>query len=126
MDLLDTQVYALIGDDGFIRLCAAFFSKVPTDDILGPMYKHDISGAERRLRSFLIGRFGGPSTYVQERGHPRLRMRHAPFAINQTARDRWIAEMDAAISEARLVPEAERMLRQFFNDSATFLINRDE
>jgi len=126
MDLLDTQVYGLIGDNGFARLCAAFFSKVPSDDILDPMYKHDLAGAERRLRSFLIGRFGGPDSYVRERGHPRLRMRHAPFAINQAARDRWISLMEEALSEAQLDADAERMLRQFFHDSATFMINREE
>ena len=94
MDLLDTQIYGRVGDDGFTQLCAAFFSKVPADDILGPMYKHDLAGAERRLRSFLIGRFGGPDLYVRERGHPRLRVRHARFTINQVARDRWVALMD--------------------------------
>src|SRR4051812_16756356 len=111
MDLLDTQVYGLIGEDGFARLCAAFFRKVPGDDILGPMYRHDLAGAERRLRGFLIGRFGGPDSYVRERGHPRLRMRHAPFAINQDARDRWVSLMEEALSEAQLDAAAERMLR---------------
>ena len=60
MDLLDTQVHGLIGDDGFVRLCSAFFRRVPADDILGPMYQHDLAGAERRLRGFLIGRFAVP------------------------------------------------------------------
>lgn len=125
MDLLDTQVYGLIGDDGFARLCAAFFRRVPADDVLGPMYQHDLAGAERRLRGFLVGRFGGPDSYVRARGHPRLRMRHAPFAINQAARDRWVSRMGEALDEAKLDTAAERMLRQFFHDSATFLINRE-
>src|SRR5665213_1734805 len=90
MDLLDTKVYGLIGDDGFNRLVAAFYKRVPEDDILGPMYQgRNMADAEWRLREFLVGRFGGPMRYVEKRGHPRLRMRHAPFIINQTARDRW-------------------------------------
>ena len=91
MDLLDTQLYGLIGDDGFHRLTAAFFRRVPHDDLLAPMYQHDLAGAEWRLREFLVGRFGGPTRYIDQRGHPRLRMRHAPFKINTAARDRWIA-----------------------------------
>ncbi len=124
MDLLDTQVFGLIGDDGFARLVAAFYRRVPADDLLGPMYRgSDLAAAEARLRDFLVGRFGGPMTYVETRGHPRLRMRHARFRVDQAARDRWAALMDAALAEIKLPAEAERMLRAFFQDSATFLIN---
>jgi hemoglobin len=125
MDVLDTQIHAVIGDEGFTRLVAAFFRRIPTDDLLGPMYQNsDLKAAEWRLREFLIGRFGGPQTYIQHRGHPRLGMRHIPFAIDQTARDRWISLMSAALDEAKLPAEADAMLRKFFEDSATFLINR--
>ncbi len=124
MDLLDTHVYSLVGDAGFERLVAAFYRRVPGDDILGPMYpKDDLAGAEQRLRDFLVQRFGGPDRYSQRRGHPRLRMRHHPFKIDRAARDRWVSLMEAALAETQLPPEAERMLRQFFHDSATFLIN---
>ncbi len=124
-DLLDTHVYALIGDDGFTRLVAAFYRRVGTDDLLAPMYpKDDLAGAEERLRAFLIQRFGGPDLYSQQRGHPRLRMRHAPFAINHAGRDRWVALMEQSLAEVQLPPEAERLLRQFFHDAATFMINR--
>ena len=124
MDLLDTQVYDLIGEDGFRRLVAAFYQRVPGDEILGPMYpRHDLAGAEERLRGFLIQRFGGPDRYSQRRGHPRLRMRHAPFKITQAGRDRWIELMEAALVEAQLPPEAHPPLRQFFHDAATFMIN---
>ena len=125
MDLLDTNVYSLIGEDGFTRLVDAFYRRVPTDDLLGPMYKdHDLPGAARRLRDFLIQRFGGPDIYSQQRGHPRLRMRHNPFHIDKTARDRWIQLMEQALAETRLPEEAERLLRAFFHDAATFMINR--
>ena len=126
MDLLDTKVYDLIGDVGFTRLISAFYRRIPGDDILGPMYAgRDLEAAEWRLREFLVGRFGGPMRYVQKRGHPRLRMRHNPFVINQTARDRWINLMSTALEETALPAEADRLLRRFFEDSATFMINAD-
>ena len=127
MDLLDTRVYELIGDDGFRRLVALFYARVRGDDILSPMYPvHDFAGAEERLRDFLVGRFGGPMRYVETRGHPRLRMRHGRFRINQAARDRWVSLMEAALAEADLPPDATALLRQFFHDSATFLINHTD
>ncbi len=78
----------------------------------------------RRLRDFLIQRFGGPEDYSRRRGHPRLRMRHFPFAIDERARNRWVQLMGQALAEMRLPPEAEQILRRFFHESATFLINR--
>lgn len=118
------DVYALIGADGFQRLVRAFYAQVPGDDVLGPMYpKSDLDGAEQRLRDFLIGRFGGPPTYVETRGHPRLRMRHAPFRLDEAARDRWVTLMDRALDEAELPAEATLVLRPFFHEVATFLRN---
>jgi hemoglobin len=125
MDLLDTKVHKLIGDEGFDRLVAAFYKRVATDDILRPMYpEEDLVAAQHRLRDFLIQRFGGPFTYSEKRGHPRLRMRHAPFDITQKARDRWIELMEAALAETNLPEEAVPPLRKFFHESATFMINR--
>ena len=110
----DNEVYNAIGEEGFQRLVSAFYQQVPHDDILGPMYpKDDMHGAEERLRDFLIFRFGGPQRYIEQRGHPRLRMRHAPFAVNQSARDRWVQLMDRAFSEAKLPAEAEATLAAF-------------
>ena len=118
-------MYSIIGEDGFTRLVSAFYRQIPADDVLGPMYtKEDLAGAEERLREFLIGRFGGPQRYIEKRGHPRLRMRHMPFAIDPRARDRWIALMDAALRETALPPEVDAELRTFFEDAATMLINR--
>ena len=124
MDLLDTHVYGLIGEAGFTRLVAAFYRRVATDDILAPMYpKQDFAGAEARLRGFLIQRFGGPDAYSQQRGHPRLRMRHGPFKIDRAGRDRWVELMEAALAEAELPAEAIPPLRKFFHEAATFMIN---
>lgn len=120
----DGEVYQLIGEEGFRRLVRAFYAQVPDDDILGPMYpRQDLAGAEERLCLFLIGRFGGPPTYMAQRGHPRLRMRHAPFRLDAAARNRWVRLMDCALDEAALPPEAVEVLRPFFHDVATFLRN---
>ena len=124
MDLPDTGVYGLIGEEGFSRLVGAFYRRVRTDDLLGPMYPGaDFAGAEGRLRDFLVGRFGGPMRYIERRGHPRLRVRHARFKIDPAARDRWVALMDEALAESALPAGPARLLRQFFHDSGTFLIN---
>lgn len=121
----ENEIYEIIGEEGFRRLCAAFYSQIPNDDILGPMYPEtDLKGAEERLRGFLIYRFGGPQTYLEQRGHPRLRMRHATFPIDNNARDRWMQLMGRALDEAGLAPAAEAVLRNFFEQMSTFLINR--
>jgi hemoglobin len=121
----DEQVYDAIGDAGFTRLVRAFYAQVPADPILGPMYPpDDLGGAEQRLRDFLIGRFGGPPRYIEQRGHPRLRMRHAPFAIDEAARNRWVMLMDRALAEAQLPEDSQAVLREFFHSTATFMINR--
>jgi len=121
------DIYALIGEEGFTRLVGAFYKQVPEDDLLGPMYAgRNLADAEQHLRDFLVVRFGGPSRYLEQRGHPRLRMRHAPFAIDQKARDRWVQLMDAAFQQVMLPAEAERVLRTFFESTASFLINRAE
>jgi len=122
----DSEIYSAIGEEGFERLVAAFYRRIPADDILGPMYAedNDLAGAEERLRDFLIFRFGGPPRYIEQRGHPRLRMRHVRFPIGQAARDRWMELMDAALAEAAFPVEVEVKLRAFFDSTATFLINR--
>ena len=125
MDLTEEQVYARVGEEGFARLVRAFYAQVPGDDILGPMYPpDDLEGAERRLRDFLVGRFGGPPRYVAERGHPRLRMRHMPFTIDAAARDRWMQLMERALGDAQLPPDVTMLLRDFLGQVATFMINR--
>jgi hemoglobin len=120
----DEQLYDVIGEDGFSRLVRAFYSQVPGDDILGALYPpHDLAGAEQRLRDFLVGRFGGPPRYIEQRGHPRLRMRHMPFVIDEAARNRWVMLMDRALDETKLPEDATALLREFFHSVATFLRN---
>lgn len=121
----DGEIYAAIGEDGFQRLIAAFYRQVPDDDILGPMYPaDDMEGAEQRLRDFLIGRFGGPQRYIEQRGHPRLRARHVPFPIDAQAHDRWLELMGNALAETDLPADVDRALRTFFDAVAAMMVNR--
>ena len=121
----ENDVFARIGEPGIARVVAAFYRRVPQDDVLGPMYPpEDLEGAEQRLRDFLIYRFGGPQRYLEERGHPRLRARHGRFAIDQRARDRWMMHMTAALAEAGLPADVEIAMRTFLDGIATFLMNR--
>ncbi|MEQ1884074.1 MAG: globin [Bryobacteraceae bacterium] len=121
----ELEIYNAIGEDGFHRLIAAFYAQVPADDVLGPMYPaEDMVGAEERLRDYLIYRFGGPQKYIEERGHPRLRGRHMPFPIDKLARDRWMQLMDNAFEQVKLPADAAAGIRTFFDQMATFMINR--
>jgi hemoglobin len=122
---VEVSIYDRIGAEGFQRLIRAFYEQVPEDDVLGPMYPaEDLAGAEERLRDFLTFRFGGPPKYIEERGHPRLRMRHARFPVNQAARDRWMQLMSNALDRADLPDDVRKELREFFDGVATFLLNR--
>jgi hemoglobin len=122
--MTEEEIYNAIGEEGFARLVRAFYAQVPADDILGRLYPpHDLAGAEQRLRDFLIGRFGGPPRYIEARGHPRLRMRHMPFLIDEAARNRWVKLMDRALDEAKLPDDVTVLLREFFAHVATFLRN---
>jgi hemoglobin len=118
------NIYAVIGTEGIARVTAAFYRQVRDDEVLRPLYpEEDLTGAEMRLRDFLIFRFGGPPHYIEQRGHPRLRLRHAPFRIDQRARDRWVFLMNRAMEQAALPADVIARLRPFFHEVATFLIN---
>jgi hemoglobin len=126
-EVAEGDICGLIGEVGFRRMVAAFYRKVPTDAVLGAMYaEDDLAGAEQRLGAFLIQRFGGPDAYSQARGHPRLRMRHAPFAIEAKARDHWLAAMNAAMDEAAFDPAMRKVLEAYFLSTANFMINVKE
>jgi hemoglobin len=120
----ENEVYAALGEEGFRRLIAAFYRQIPNDDVLGPIYpKHDLAAAEERLRGFLIYRFGGPQTYIEQRGHPRLRMRHAPFRVDEQARNRWMELMNRAMDEVQLSSDVREVLLPYFDSTATAMMN---
>jgi hemoglobin len=99
---VETTLYEQVGGEEFFeRLVDGFYRGVEHDDLLRAMYPTDLTESKRHLTLFLIQYWGGPSTYAQERGHPRLRMRHAPFRITKQARDAWITAMNASLSGVR-------------------------
>jgi hemoglobin len=116
---------AVGGADVFDRLVAAFYAGVAEDPVLRPLYpEEDLGPAADRLRMFLEQYWGGPTTYGDQRGHPRLRMRHAPFAIGPAERDAWLRHMLAALDSLGLMPERDRELREYLVGAAHALTNR--
>lgn len=112
------------GAPTFERIVEAFYEGVITDPLLRPMYPADLTESKRHLALFLMQYFGGPTTYSQERGHPRLRLRHVPFTIGQAERDAWMKHMIAAVEAQDLVPEAKAVLLEYFDRVATFMMNK--
>ena len=111
------------GEAFFLDLVNRFYLGVAGDPLLRPLYPDDLREPSEHLALFLVQYWGGPGTYSEQRGHPRLRMRHARFAVDTRARNRWMEIMGQALAEAQLPSEAEQMLREFFEGTATFLIN---
>ena len=120
----DSFYDAVGGEPTFRRLVAEFYTGVAADPVLRSLYPEDDLGpAEERLRLFLIQYWGGPTTYSDERGHPRLRMRHAPFAINEAARDAWLHHMRAALDSLDLPTQYEDTLWQYLSRAADSMRN---
>ncbi|MDR6166337.1 hemoglobin [Microbacterium paludicola] len=115
------------GHDTFVRLVDVFYREVAADDVLRPMYPEaDLAPAARRLTMFLEQYWGGPSTYGEERGHPRLRMRHRPFRVDPDARDRWLRHMRTALDELALAPLHEATLWDYLERAAYAMVNTFE
>jgi len=120
----DITVYDAVGGTPFfVTLVDRFYALVARDVMLRPLYPDDLGPPAEHLALFLAQYWGGPTTYSEGRGHPRLRMRHAPFAIGQRERDRWVAAMTAALGEAHLDPELEQRFLDYFTMAADHLIN---
>ena len=128
MNLPSPSFYDEIGGhDTFVRLVHEFYHGVADDPVLRPMYpEEDLGPAEDRLRMFLEQYWGGPTTYSDERGHPRLRMRHLPFKVNPDARDRWLAHMRAAVDTLELPPIADATLWDYLQRAAFAMVNTFE
>ena len=122
---IDGNFYERVGGkETFRKLVAKFYEGVANDDVLRPMYpEEDLGPAAERLQLFLEQYWGGPTTYQEQRGHPRLRMRHAPFVINPLARERWLLHMRAAVESIALPQLLEAELWAYLDRAATAMLN---
>jgi hemoglobin len=120
----DSFFAAVGGEETFRRLVAAFYAGVADDPVLRPLYpEEDLGPAAERLRLFLIQYWGGPTTYSQQRGHPRLRMRHAPFTVGTAQRDAWLRHMRAALDSLALPAAYDRALWDYLSTAAESMRN---
>jgi hemoglobin len=124
--VLNRSVYELAGGEPTFRLLVQrFYAAVAADPVLRAVYpEEDLAGATERLTLFLIQYWGGPQTYSEQRGHPRLRMRHQPFAIGQPERDAWLLHMSASVESLDLAPAVRKALLDYFETASTAMINR--
>jgi len=124
--VLNRSVYELAGGEKTFKLLVErFYARVAEDPLLRSIYpEENLSGATERLTLFLIQYWGGPATYSELRGHPRLRLRHQPFAIGQRERDAWLSHMTAALESLELAPAVRFALLDYFETASTAMINQ--
>ena len=115
---------AVGGTQWFVEMIDRFYDGVQTDLLLRPMYPDDLTESREHMVLFLQQYFGGPTTYSDQRGHPRLRMRHAPFIITNAEKDAWLKHMVAAVKAGELDPTIEERMLDYFDMAATHMINR--
>ena len=123
-------VYALVGEQFFVELVERFYDGVASDALLRPLYpSQDLTDAKARLCGFLVQYWGGPADYSATRGHPRLRIRHAPYVIGEPQRDAWLAHMTLAVDEAvdnyGFPPALAQIFHDYFGNAATHMVNSD-
>lgn len=120
-------IYDYVGGDApFHRLIDAFYAGIAEEPILRPMYPEDLTASKHHMFLFLTQYFGAPPRYNALRGHPRLRMRHMPFAIGPVERDAWLRHMLHALDTAEFPDEVKPAMREYFERAATFLVNHDQ
>ena len=123
--LAEANVFeAMGGEPAFRKLVEHFYSGVAADPLLRPMYPGDLTASTEHLTLFLIQYWGGPGTYSEQRGHPRLRMRHQPFAIGQAERDAWFRHMSAAVDSLELAPSVRSALLDYFEAASLGMMNQ--
>jgi hemoglobin len=127
IDVERMSIFEMVGGEPtFKRLVDIFYAKVEADPVLRPMFPPDMEEGKRWQYLFLIQLFGGGAAYSQERGHPRLRMRHMPFVIDQQARDHWLMHMLAAVDEVGITDPARAEMRHYFEMASTHMINVEQ
>jgi hemoglobin len=124
MDGTPETLYELVGGSPwFVSLVDRFYDGVAGDDVLRRLYPEDLTDSRAHMVGFLVQYWGGPGTYSEQRGHPRLRMRHGPFVIGPAERDAWVGHMAAAVRAGGLPPEVEAQVLAYFEGAATHLVN---
>ena len=120
-------VFEVVGGESFfVDLVERFYTAVAADPVLRHMYPEDLTESKAHLAGFLVQYWGGPATYSEERGHPRLRMRHVPFRIGQPERDAWYRHMSAAMASSNAIAEVQTIMNDYFDTAATAMINHVE
>jgi len=117
------NLYELVGPEWFVALTDRFYDGVADDELLRPLYPEDLTASRLHLSGFLKQYWGGPADYSAERGHPRLKMRHAPFRIGAPERDAWLRHMAAALDGAGLADAAATAVMEYFQGAAEHLVN---
>lgn len=121
-----TTLYDRVGGfSWFEALVARFYDGVAADPVLRPLYPEDLTEAKEHMSLFVAQYWGGPPRYNEQRGHPRLRMRHVPFTIGQPERDAWVRHMVAAVRAGELAPDDEQAMVSYFEAAATHLVNHE-
>ncbi|MDZ4669618.1 MAG: globin [Phototrophicales bacterium] len=124
MEQEERSIYELVGGEAtFLRLVDIFYAKVEQDESLRPMFPDSLEEGKHWQFLFLCQLFGGPQWYAEERGHPRLRMRHAPFQIDQKAKDAWLSHMLSALDEAKIAQPMRDAMRAYFERASLHMIN---
>lgn len=124
MEGMSTFYEEIGGYDAIAGIVARFYAGVAEDEVLRPMYPEaDLRPAQQRFTDFLVQYWGGPSTYSEQRGHPRLRMRHAPFEVTPSAAQRWLVHFRAALDASDLTPEQDQQFWDYVTHAAQFMVN---
>lgn len=118
------SIYEALGEEKIKKMVTLFYEGIADDDLIRPMYPKGLVPAEERLFLFLIQVFGGPTTYSEKRGHPMLRRRHFPYAIDMNASDRWLQHMSAAIDQIEMTEETKTQVLGYFGRAALWMVNR--
>ncbi|MDP2772183.1 MAG: globin [Nocardioides sp.] len=127
MDRVTTFYDEIGGFETFRKIVSRFYEGVATDEVLRPLYpEEDLGPAEERFLLFLVQYWGGPTTYSDQRGHPRLRMRHAPFAVNPESKVRWLLHFREGLDSVELTPEQDAKLWDYVTHAAQFMVNTPE
>ena len=122
---MQLSYYDRLGNEKLQALISFFYDEIRQDEVLLPMYKGDLEAAERRLFMFMVQYLGGPQTYSERRGHPRLRMRHAEFPIDSNAAEHWLNCMQKAMNQIEMEDDIRRFVWSYFEQTAHFLENKD-